>query len=98
MKNNTIAKNTTFKKLFVTILSLAMVLALTACGGGSSDSEEGAGKLAVDIPDLQILEELYQQPVSLEAPGMIPVDSRKYLVTDLSEEEVRAAFAKAKML
>ena len=41
-------KNSMIKKLFVTALSLMMVVALCACGGGSGDSGEGegGGKLA----------------------------------------------------
>lgn len=59
---------------------------------------ESEGKLAVDIPDMQVLPELYEQPIALPEPGIIPADDRKYLVTELSAEEVKAAFAKAKML
>ena len=59
---------------------------------------EGEGRLAVDIPDMLLMNELYEAPVPLDEPGTVPVGDRRYLVTDLSEEEVRAAFAKAKLM
>ena len=59
---------------------------------------EGQGRVAVDIPHMQVLRELYEDPVNLTDSNIIPADDRKYLVTDLSAEEIKTAFGKAKML
>ena len=59
---------------------------------------EGEGTLSVDIPDLQVRDQLYEAPIALSADGTFPLSGRRYLTTDLSAEEVRTAFAQAKIL
>ena len=61
---------------------------------------EGEGKLElpVDSGEIQLYEELWQSPISLESgPAILPADKIRYVKTALPREKLVEAFQKAKL-
>ena len=61
-------------------------------------SGEGKLQLPVDSSEIQLLEELWQPPVSLEnGPAILPADKCRYIKTSLPMEKLVELFQKAKL-
>ena len=62
-------------------------------------SGEGKLKLPVDSTEIQLLEELWEQPISLEkGPAILPADKVRYVKTTLPREKLVELFQKVEVL
>lgn len=58
----------------------------------------GEGKLQLELPGIVLRDDLAAAPIVPDESGLLPLDKRRYICTDASQEAVEAAFRKAAII